>query len=94
MSGFVLLLSLYGSSLYHNWIVRDREMRDILDKTRSVEEEKKSRLKQNQQEKKESLHDKRRKKSMQIKKQKRFKHNKKKKKVIEAQSTSLVWRAD
>ena len=87
MSGFVLLLSLYGSSLYHNWIVRDREMRDILDKTRSVEEEKKS--KQNQQEKKESLHDKRRKKSMQIKKRKKFKQNKKKKKVIEAQSTSF-----
>ena len=90
MSGFVLLLSLYGSSLYHNWIVRDREMRDIWDKTRSVEEEKKSRSKQqNQQEKKESLHDKRRKKSMQIKKQKKFKQNKKKKKVIEAQSTSF-----
>ena len=93
MSGFFLLLSLYGLSLYHNWIVRDRKMRDILDKTRSVEEEKKS--KQNQQEKKkESLHDKRRKKSMQIKKRKKFKQNKKKKKVIEAQSTSLVWRAD
>ena len=92
MSGFVILLSLFGSSLYHNWIVRDREMRDILDKTRSVEEEKKS--KQNQQEKKskqnknrkESLQDKRRKKSMQNKMRKKLKQNKKRKKVIEAQS--------
>ena len=66
MSGFVLLLSLYGSSLYHNWIVRDREMRDILDKTRSVEEEKKSKQKKNR-----SMQDKRRKKSMQNKMRKK-----------------------
>ena len=87
MSGFVLLLSLYGSSLYHNWIVRDREMRDILDKTRSVEEEKKQE-KRSQQNKnrKESMQDKRRKKSMQNKMRKKLKQNKKRKKVIEAQS--------
>ena len=87
MSGFVLLLSLYGSSLYHNWIVRDREMRDILDKTRSVEEEKKSR--QSQQEKRESLHDRRGRRSVQIGKRRKFQQNRKKKKVSEAQSTSF-----
>ena len=84
MSGFVLLLSLYGSSLYHNWIVRDREMRD---ETRSVQEEKKSR--QSQQEKRESLHDRRGRRSVQIGKRRKFQQNRKKKKVIEAQSTSF-----
>ena len=91
MSGFFLLLSLYGSSLYHNWIVRDREMRDILDKTRSVEEEKKSR--QSQQEKRESLHDRRGRRSVQIGKRRKFQQNRKKKKVIEAQSKSLSVRS-
>ena len=83
-TGFLLLLSLYGSSLYHNWIVRDREMRD---ETRSVEEEKKSR--QSQQEKRESLHDRRGRRSVQIGKRRKFQQNRKKKKVIEAQSTSF-----
>ena len=90
MSGFVILLSLFGSSLYHNWIVRrinEREMKHILDKTRSVEEEKKQE-KRSQQNKnrKESMQDKRRKKSMQNKMRKKLKQNKKRKKVIEAQS--------
>ena len=94
MSGFVILLSLFGSSLYHIWIVRrsnkginDREMRDILDKMRSVEEEllQKGFLSKKKKEKK-SKQDKRRKKSMQNKKRKKLKQNKKRKKDIEAQS--------
>ena len=90
MSGIVILLLLFGSSLYHNWIVgriNEREMKDILDKTRSVEEEKKQE-KRSQQNKnrKESMQDKRRKKSMQNKMRKKLKQNKKRKKVIEAQS--------
>ena len=79
MSGIVILLSLFGSSLYHNWIVMritEREMKDILDKTRSVEEEK-------EQEKK-SKQNKNRKESMQNKMRKKLKQNKKRKKVIEA----------
>ena len=46
VAGFVILLLLFGSSLYHNWIVRrsserikDMEMNDLLDKMRSVEGE-------------------------------------------------------
>ena len=46
VAGFVILLLLFGSSLYHNWIIKksnkrikDMEMSDLLDKMRSVEEE-------------------------------------------------------
>ena len=46
VAGFVILLLLFGSSLYHNWIIRksnkrikDMEMSDLLDKMRAVEEE-------------------------------------------------------
>ena len=46
VAGFVILLLLFGSSLYHNWIIRksnkrikDMEMSDLLDKMKSVEEE-------------------------------------------------------
>ena len=46
VAGFVILLLLFGSSLYHNWIVKrsnkkikDMEMNELLDKMRSVEEE-------------------------------------------------------
>ena len=42
VAGFVILLLLFGSSLYYNWIVRrsserikDMEMNDLLDKMRS-----------------------------------------------------------
>ena len=89
MSGFVILLSLFGSSLYHIWIVRRSVEEELLQKgfLSKKKEEKKS--KQNQQEKKskkESMQDKRRKKSMQNKKRKKLKQNKKRKKDIEAQS--------
>ena len=46
VAGFVILLLLFGSSLYHNWIIKksnkrikDMEMSYLLDKMRSVEEE-------------------------------------------------------
>ena len=91
MSGFVILLSLFGSSLYHIWIVRRSVEEELLQKgfLSKKKEEKKS--KQNQQEKKskkESMQDKRRKKSMQNKKRKKLKQNKKRKKDIEAHQKS------
>ena len=46
VAGFVILLLLFGSSLYHNWIIKrsnqkikNIEMDELLDKIRSVEEE-------------------------------------------------------
>ena len=45
VAGFVILLLLFGSSLYHNWIMRkstkrtmDVELSELVDKMRSVEE--------------------------------------------------------
>ena len=90
MSGFVILLSLFGSSLYHIWIVRRSVEEELLQKGFLSKKKKEKKSKQNQQEKKskqnknrkESMQDKRRKKSMQNKKRKKLKQNKKRKKDI------------
>ena len=87
VAGFVILLLLFGSSLYHNWIVKrsnkkikDMEMNELMDKMKSVEEELISRGFLSEKKKgKKPKQNKKGKKSSKIK-------NRKKMKDIEAQS--------
>ena len=87
VAGFVILLLLFGSSLYHNWIIRkstkrtrDMEMSELVDKMRSVEEALISRGFLSRKKKgKRSKQDRKTKKSSKAK-------NKKRENIIEAQS--------
>ena len=87
VAGFVILLLLFGSSLYHNWIMRkstkrtmDMELSELVDKMRSVEEALISRGFLSRKKKgKRSKQDRKTKKSSKAK-------NKKRENIIEAQS--------